>query len=96
LDQRTDPVASTRAACRLLRDLIIEFGNGSSVMLALAAYNGGLSKVKSAVRHVKDPIRQRNFWYLYRTKALPAETREYVPKVVAAMIVGRNAEHYGF
>jgi membrane-bound lytic murein transglycosylase D len=65
-------------------------------MLALAAYNVGPSKVKRVVRDVKDPIKQRNFWYLYRIRALPAETREYVPKIIAGMIIGRNPEHFGF
>jgi hypothetical protein len=45
---------------------------------------------------VQDPIKQRNFWYLYRTRALPAETREYVPKVFAAIIIGRNPVRFGF
>jgi membrane-bound lytic murein transglycosylase D len=52
--------------------------------------------VKQAIRHVTDPIRQRDFWYLYRTRALPQETREYVPKVIAAMIIARNPEQFGF
>ncbi len=97
VDERTDLTKSTRASCRYLRDLILDFGTGSSVMLALAAYNLGPSKVKQAVvRTVRDPIKQRNFWYLYRVKALPAETREYVPKVVAAVIIGRNPRRFGF
>ena len=66
-------------------------------MLALAAYNDGPFKVKQAVaKTVSDPIKQRNFWYLYRIRALPGETREYVPKVIAVMIIGRNPEHFGF
>jgi membrane-bound lytic murein transglycosylase D len=52
--------------------------------------------VKQAIRRVTDPIRPRDFWYLYRTRALPEETREYVPKVIAAMIVGRQPARYGF
>jgi membrane-bound lytic murein transglycosylase D len=65
-------------------------------MLALAAYNLGPSKVKQAIRRVEDPIKQRNFWYLYHVRALPSETREYVPKVIAAMIIGRQPKRYGF
>jgi membrane-bound lytic murein transglycosylase D len=45
---------------------------------------------------VKDPIKQRNFWYLYRIRALPLETREYVPKVLAVLIIARNPERFGF
>jgi membrane-bound lytic murein transglycosylase D len=97
VDERKDLVKSTHAICRYLRDLILDFGAGSSVMLALAAYDGGTTKVKQAVtRTVRDPIKQRNFWYLYRVRALPLETREYVPKVLAAMLIGRNPHHFGF
>jgi len=97
VDERKDLVKSTRAVCQYLRDLILDFGAGSSVMLALAAYDSGTAKVKQAVtRTVRDPIKQRNFWYLYRARALPLETREYVPKVFAAILIGRNPHHFGF
>ena len=96
VDERLSAVKSTRAACKYMRDLILDFGSGSSVMLALAAYNLGPSKVKTAVRKVNDPIKQRNFWYLYRVRAVPPETREYVPKVIAAMIIARHPDRYGF
>ena len=96
VDERLDLRKATKAGCRYLRELILDFGSGSSVMLALAAYNLGPAKVKQAIRTVQDPIKQRNFWYLYRRRALPAETREYVPKVMAAMIIGRNPARFGF
>lgn len=96
VDERSNPAKSTRAACKYIRDLILDFGSGSSVMLALAAYNLGPSRVKTAIRKVNDPIKQRNFWYLYRVRAVPPETREYVPKVIAAMIIARHPERYGF
>ena len=97
VDERYDLRKSTRAACGFLRQLLNDFGTGSSVMLALAAYNLGPTAVKQAVtKSVKDPFKQRNFWYLYRVRALPAETREYVPKVFAAIIIGRNPARFGF
>jgi hypothetical protein len=97
VDERKDLVKSTYATCKYLRDLILDFGTGSSVMLALAAYDSGTSTVKAAVtKTVRDPIKQRNFWYLYRSKALPRETREYVPRVFAAILIGRNPSHFGF
>jgi soluble lytic murein transglycosylase-like protein len=96
VDERLNVPKSTRAACRYIRELILDFGSGSSVMLVLAAYNLGPSRVKTAVRKVTDPIKQRNFWYLYRVRAVPPETREYVPKVIAAMIIARHPERYGF
>jgi pSer/pThr/pTyr-binding forkhead associated (FHA) protein len=96
VDERLDIEKSTRAASRYVRELILDFGAGSSVMLALAAYNLGPTKVRQAVRRIEDPIKQRNFWYLYRVRALPLETRQYVPKIVAAIIIGRNLERFGF
>ncbi|MCW5979547.1 MAG: transglycosylase SLT domain-containing protein [Bryobacteraceae bacterium] len=96
VDERYDLRKSTHAAGKFLRDLILDFGAGSSVMLALAAYNVGPSAVRQAVRRVEDPIKQRNFWYLYRVRALPLETRQYVPKIFAAIIIGRNLERFGF
>jgi membrane-bound lytic murein transglycosylase D len=95
-DERLDTAKSTQAACKYIRDLILDFGSGSSVMLALAAYNLGPAKVKAAVRRVSDPIKQRSFWYLYRVRAVPPETREYVPKVIAAMLIARHPDRYGF
>ena len=97
VDERKDLVKSTHATCKYLRDLILDFGTGSSVMLALAAYDSGTTTVKQAVaKTVRDPIKQRNFWYLYRSRALPKETREYVPRVFAAILIGRNPQHFGF
>jgi pSer/pThr/pTyr-binding forkhead associated (FHA) protein/soluble lytic murein transglycosylase-like protein len=97
VDERKDLVKSTEATCKYLRDLILDFGAGSSVMLALAAYNSGTTTVKRAVsRNVRDPINQRSFWYLYRARALPRETREFVPRVFAAILIGRNPQHFGF
>jgi hypothetical protein len=96
-DERLDSLKATRAASRYLRDLILEFGAGSSVMLALAAYDLGPTKVKQAIdKVVSDPIRQRDFWYLYRVKAIPAEAREYVPKVIAVMIIAHDPGRFGF
>jgi pSer/pThr/pTyr-binding forkhead associated (FHA) protein len=96
VDERLDAGKATRAAARYIRELILDFGAGSSVMLALAAYNVGPGAVRRAVRTVNDPIKQRNFWYLYRARALPAETREYVPKLIAAVIIGRRPRAFGF
>lgn len=94
VDERLNMRKATKAACKYIRELILDFGSGSSVMLALAAYNVGPTKVKQAVRSVRDPIKQRNFWHLYRVRALPEETLQYVPKVIAAMIIARNPEAF--
>lgn len=96
VDERLNAAKATHAAAKYIRGLILDFGSGSSVMLALAAYNLGPSRIKMAVRKVDDPIKQRNFWYLYRIRAVPTETREYVPKVIAVMIIGRHPQRFGF
>ncbi len=97
VDERLDTRKATLAGSKYVRELILEFGAGSSVMLALAAYNSGPGTVRAAVRKaVANPIKQRDFWYLYRARALPAETREYVPKVIAAMLIGRAPAQFGF
>jgi hypothetical protein len=54
----------------------------------LAAYNHGPTAVRRAIRRVEDPTKQRNFWYSYRARALPVETRQYVPKFTVAIIIG--------
>ena len=43
-----------------------------------------------------NPLEQRDFWYLFRKRALPQETREYIPKIIASIIIHQNAEKYGF
>jgi hypothetical protein len=54
----------------------------------LAANNHGPTAVRPAIRRVEDPTKQRNFWYSYRARALPVETRQYVPKFTVAIIIG--------
>ena len=96
VDERFDLDKSTGAAALYVRRLISEFGAGTSAMLALAAYNLGPTRVRRVVRRIEDPIKQRSFWYLYRNRTLPAETREYIPKIVAVIIMLRNPGSFGF
>ena len=99
LDERLDPERQTRAAAMYLARLLSEFGE-DSFMLVLASYNRGENGVRRALRQVaqapggfrKD---KRDFWHLYRLKLLPEETREYVPRVLAAAIVAGNPQRYG-
>jgi membrane-bound lytic murein transglycosylase D len=75
----------------------VEFGE-ESFMLALASYNRGENGVRRALHRLAQRpggYRMRDFWHLYRLKLLPEETREYVPKVLAAAIVFENPEKYG-
>ena len=76
-DDRLDVTKSTRAAARHLRDLEEQFGSWE---LALAAYNAGNRTVQRAVRRAGN----RNFATLSALRLLPAETRAYVPAVLAA------------
>ena len=90
IDERADPEKATRAAAKYLKTLYDMFGDWH---LALASYNGGPGRVQSAIKRsggVKD------FWRLSASKRyLPRETRDYVPLILAAMIIARNPAQYG-
>lgn len=85
LDERRDPVKSTRAAARHLKDLYAEFGDW---YLALAAYNCGKGRVLTAMRKG----RTRDFWEL----KLPQETSSYVPHFIAALVISEARSRFGF
>lgn len=88
-DERRDPIRATEAAARYLRDLHNVFG---SWHLAMGAYNAGEGRIMNAVFRGKT----RNFWELSKKRVLPTETANYVPKVLAALIISRNLTKYGF
>jgi membrane-bound lytic murein transglycosylase D len=92
-DERTRPLASTRAAARYLHVLYSEFGDAA---LAMAAYNAGAGKMRKTLRRIEDPVNDRDFWYIYRMGMMSPETREYVPKIIAMILIDRNRERYGF
>ncbi len=77
VDMRCDPVSSTKAACRYLRDLYKMYGDWT---LALAAYNCGPGNVNKAFKRAGDQA--KNYWDIY--PYLPTETRNYVPSFIAA------------
>ena len=89
IDERRDPVKSTRAAARHLKDLYETFG---SWPLALASYNAGSGKIK----RVLNGSSSSTFWEIGQNSALAAETRNYIPKFMAAIIIARNPEAFGF
>jgi pSer/pThr/pTyr-binding forkhead associated (FHA) protein len=93
LDERTRPRASTRAAAKYLHVLYSEFGDAA---LAMAAYNAGAGKMRKTLRRIEDPVNDRDFWYIYRMGMMSPETREYVPKIIAMILIDRNRERYGF
>ena len=89
VDERRDFILATEAAAQYFKDLYSLFG---SWHLALAAYNSGEYRVNRAVlRHYN-----RNFWLLSSKKALPRETRNYIPKLIAAIRISQDPQKYGF
>ncbi len=94
-DQRKDPLRSTKAAAEYLQDLMLDFGDGRSALLAMAAYNAGEGRVRRELRKL-DHVGKRSFWTLVEKGLLAEETREYIPKVLAAAIVGKYRREFGF
>ncbi|MCU0248973.1 MAG: LysM peptidoglycan-binding domain-containing protein [Vicinamibacterales bacterium] len=92
IDERSNPEKSTEAAVKYLKRLHRMFDGDWH--LALASYNGGPGKVQRAVKRKGG---EADFWPLSATtRYLPRETREYVPMVLASMVIARNPERYGF
>lgn len=96
VDERCDPEKATYAAAEYFKDLIGIFGSKSSVMLAMAGYNAGEGRVMGALRKIDDPMRNRDFWYIYRMGYLAEETNEYIPRIIAMIVIAEGAEEYGF
>jgi membrane-bound lytic murein transglycosylase D len=90
VDERADPYKSTVAAAKYLKQLYRMFGDWH---LALASYNGGPGRVQRAMKRSG----RRDFWTLSQDQRfLPRETRDYVPMILAAIIIARNPAQYGF
>ncbi|MBC8260128.1 MAG: LysM peptidoglycan-binding domain-containing protein [SAR324 cluster bacterium] len=88
VDERRDPVLSTKAAITYLKHLYGLFGNWE---LAIAAYNTGEGRVKRAIKVAKRQGKKTDFWSL----RLPRETRGYVPAIMAMAVIYKNPERYG-
>lgn len=86
-DDRRDPVEATRAAARHLRDLYNEMGDWH---LALSTYNCSMTAIKRAMAR----LNTSSYWGI--RSAIPQETRDYVPRYIAAAIIASNPEKYGF
>ena len=89
VDERSDPEKSARASAAYLKDLHAMFGDW---YLALAAYNAGEGKVQRSLAKT----RKEDFWSLASTKLLRAETKNYVPAILAATLIAKQPEKYGF
>ncbi|NLE02689.1 MAG: transglycosylase SLT domain-containing protein [Fibrobacter sp.] len=96
LDERIIPEKATVAAAEYFKELIAMFGGKSSVMLCMAAYNAGEGRIFRALKKIDDPMRNRDFWYIYRMGYLAEETNEYIPRVIALIILTENQKEYGF
>lgn len=89
VDERRDPLKSTKAAVTYLSDLYQEFDDW---YLAVAAYNSGPGTIRNGLKkHNVD-----NFWDLAGKEYLSIETKRYVPKLIAALLIAKNPEKFGF
>jgi membrane-bound lytic murein transglycosylase D len=90
IDERSDPAKATVAAAKYFKTLHRMFEDWH---LAMASYNGGPGRMQRAMR----ASRKNDFWSLTATsRYLPRETREYVPMILAAVIIAKNPAKYGF
>ncbi len=87
-DERFDPEKSTEAYAKYMKYLYAQFGDW---YLAMAAYDWGAGNVQRAVARTG----YADFWELYRHNALPGETKNYVPGILAAVIMAKNPKQYG-
>ncbi len=91
VDERADIEKATRAAAKYLKTLSATFDGDWP--LALASYNGGPGRVQRAIRRGQTT----DFWALTKTsRYLPRETREYVPAILAAIVIAANPAQFGF
>ncbi|MBM3804617.1 MAG: LysM peptidoglycan-binding domain-containing protein [Acidimicrobiia bacterium] len=89
VDERSDPEKSTRAAARHLKGLYQQFGDW---LLVMAAYNWGAGGVERAVAYTG----YADYWELLKRNNLPAETKNYVPIILAITIISKDPARYGF
>jgi membrane-bound lytic murein transglycosylase D len=87
IDERNSLEKATRASARYLKDLYNHFGNWE---LAMAAYNTGQGNIDRAISRAGS----RSFWKIY--PYIAQETRNYVPNILATMLIAKNPERYGF
>ncbi len=89
VDERRDPLKASVAAATYLKDLHDLFGSWE---LATAGYNAGEGKIGRAIKRYGT----RDFWKLTKGRYLKPETKNYVPKIMALAIIGKNLETFGF
>lgn len=89
IDERREPAKATQAAISYLSKLHRQFDNW---YLAVAAYNTGEKRIADAI----ETYNTKDFWEIAESESLYLETKRYVPKLIAAIIIGRDPERYGF
>ena len=89
MDERFDPEKSTRAYARYMKFLYNQLGDW---YLAMAAYDWGAGNVQRAVQKTG----YADFWEFYKRNNLPGETKNYVPEILAAIIIANHPTQYGF
>jgi membrane-bound lytic murein transglycosylase D len=89
VDERFDPEKSTRAYARYMKFIYAQLGDW---YLSMAAYDWGAGNVQRAV----EKTGYADFWELYKRNNLPNETKNYVPEILAAIIISKNRTQYGF
>jgi membrane-bound lytic murein transglycosylase D len=89
IDERRDPEKSTIAAAKYLKDLYDMF---ECWYLAAAGYNAGEKKIATAMKR----YRTEDFWELTKYRYLKRETKDYVPQMIAAALIAKDPEKYGF
>jgi membrane-bound lytic murein transglycosylase D len=89
VDERFDPEKSTRAYARYMKFIYNQLGDW---YLSMAAYDHGTGNIQHAVQKTG----YADFWELYKRNNLPGETKNYVPEILAAIIIANNPTQYGF
>ena len=96
MDERRDPFKATDAAVAHLNDLVQRLG---SVYLAAAAYNAGAGRIEREIRRLPgepDTVDDHTFFQIADRRNLRRETRDYVPKLIAAALIAKQPARYGF
>lgn len=96
VDERRDPFKATDAAAQHLLSLDSMFG---SWYLAAAAYNGGTGRIMRGIRRLpgeSDELSDETFFALSDRRYLRRETRDYVPKLIAAALIAKDPQRFGF
>ena len=89
VDERFDPEKSTRAYARYMKYIYAQLGDW---YLSMAGYDWGTGNIQRAV----EKTGYADFWELYKRNNLPGETKNYVPEILAAIIIANHPTQYGF